>query len=47
MDGIGKVRTAVIARTPVVVYDPERIRPEAIREAIAALGMTLNEGRPV
>lgn len=38
MDGIGKVRTAVIARTAVVVYDPERVRPGAIREAMAPLG---------
>lgn len=46
LDGIGEVRTAVSSRTAVVAYDPNRIRPEAIRAAIADLGMTVTEGSP-
>ena len=46
LDGIGGVRTAVSSRTAIVVYDPERIRPDSIRAAITALGMTATEGRP-
>jgi Cd2+/Zn2+-exporting ATPase/Cu+-exporting ATPase len=46
LDGIGEVRTAVTSRTAVVAYDPQRIKPEAIRAAITSLGMTVTEGRP-
>lgn len=45
LDGIGEVRTAVSSGTAVVAYDPHLIRPEAIRAAIADLGMTVTEGQ--
>ncbi|MEK7446520.1 MAG: cation-translocating P-type ATPase [candidate division NC10 bacterium] len=43
LDGVVDVQTAVSARRAVVGYDPDRIRPEAIREAIRGLGMTVTE----
>jgi len=43
--GIEEVRTAVSVRKAVVAYDPERIGPEAIREAIRGLGMTVTDTR--
>jgi Cd2+/Zn2+-exporting ATPase/Cu+-exporting ATPase len=43
LPGVDEVRTAVGARRAVVAYHPERIQPEAIREAIRALGMTVSE----
>ncbi len=46
LDGVGEVRTAVSSRTALVSYDPQRVRPQAIREAITNLGMTVTEGRP-
>jgi copper chaperone CopZ len=45
LDVVGEVRTAVSSRTALVSYDPQRIRPETIREAITSLGMTVTEGR--
>lgn len=41
--GVEEVRTTVSARRALVAYDPERIRPEAIREAIRGLGMTVTD----
>ena len=46
LDGVGEVRAAVNSRTAVVSYDPQRIQPEAIRQAVANLGMTVMERRP-
>src|SRR5437867_662611 len=46
LDGVGEVRAAVSSRTAVVSYDPQRIQPEAIRQAVANLGMTVMERRP-
>ncbi len=46
LDGVAEVRAAVSSRTAVVSYDPQRVQPEAIREAITHLGMTVTEGRP-
>jgi len=43
LDGVVDVQTAVSARRAVVGYDPDRIRPDAIREAIRGLGMTVTE----
>ena len=43
LDGVADVRTAVGARRAMVVYDPARVAPEAIREAIRGLGMTVTE----
>jgi len=45
LDVVGEVRTAVSSRTALVSYDPQRVRPETIREAITSLGMTVTEGR--
>src|SRR5436309_13222026 len=46
LDGVGEVRAAVNSRTAVVSYDPQRIQPEAIRQAVTNLGMTVMERRP-
>jgi len=46
LDGVGEVRAAVSSRTAVVSYDPQRIQPEAIRQAVTNLGMTVMERRP-
>jgi Cd2+/Zn2+-exporting ATPase/Cu+-exporting ATPase len=43
--GVEEIRTAVSARKAVVAYDPDRIDPEAIREAIRDLGMTVTDAR--
>ncbi len=43
--GVGNVRTAVSVRKAMVDYDPDRIAPEAIRRAIADLGMTVTDAR--
>lgn len=43
--GVAEVRTAVSARKAVVGYDPQRVAPEAIRRAIADLGMTVTDAR--
>jgi Cd2+/Zn2+-exporting ATPase/Cu+-exporting ATPase len=43
--GVSDVRTAVSARKAVVDYDPDRVAPEAIRQAIADLGMTVTDAR--
>ena len=43
LDGVVDVRTAVSARRAMVAYDPARVAPEAIREAIRGLGMTVTE----
>lgn len=45
LQGIFDVRTAVSARKAIVAYDPDRIEPEAIREAIRGLGMTVTDSR--
>src|SRR3989442_15696952 len=46
LDGVGEVRAAVGSRTAVVTYDPQRVQPEAIRQAVTNLGMTVTERRP-
>jgi len=46
LDGVAEVRTAVSARKALVAYDPGRVRPDAIRDAIRSLGMTVTEARP-
>jgi Cd2+/Zn2+-exporting ATPase/Cu+-exporting ATPase len=45
LGGIEEVRTAVSARKAVVAYDPERIGPDTIRDAIRGLGMTVTDAR--
>jgi len=45
LDGVAEVRTAVSARRAIVAYDPGRVTPAAIREALRALGMTVSEVR--
>jgi Cd2+/Zn2+-exporting ATPase/Cu+-exporting ATPase len=48
LNGVTEVQTAVNARKAIVAYDPERIEPAAIREAIRGLGMTVSDsGAPV
>ncbi|MGH6875168.1 MAG: cation transporter, partial [Aestuariivirgaceae bacterium] len=46
LEAVGEIRTAVTSRTAVVTFDPQRIGAEAIRQAIADLGMTVTDGRP-
>jgi Cu+-exporting ATPase len=46
LEGVGEIRTAVTSRTAVVTFDPQRIGAEAIRKAIADLGMTVSDDRP-
>ena len=41
LSGVAAVRTAVATRKAVVAYDAERLPPEAIRDAIRRLGMTV------
>jgi Cd2+/Zn2+-exporting ATPase/Cu+-exporting ATPase len=41
LPGVEEVKTAVGARKAVVAYHPDRIQPDAIREAIRGLGMTI------
>jgi Cu+-exporting ATPase len=41
--GVEEIRTAVSTRKALVAYDPERIGPETIRDAIRSLGMTVTE----
>jgi Cd2+/Zn2+-exporting ATPase/Cu+-exporting ATPase len=43
--GVSDVRTAVSSRKAIVAYDPDTIGPDAIREAIRGLGMTVAEAR--
>ena len=45
LDGVLDVQAVVSARRAVVGYDPDRIQPEAIREAIHRLGMTVSDAR--
>ena len=45
LDGVAEVRTAVSARRAIVAYDADRVTPEAIRETVHALGMTVSEVR--
>ena len=45
LPGVEEVRTAVGARKAVVAYHPDRIQPDAIREAIRGLGMTIADTR--
>jgi Cd2+/Zn2+-exporting ATPase/Cu+-exporting ATPase len=45
LPGVAEVRTAVGARKAVVAYHPQRIAPEAIRDAIRRLGMTVTDSR--
>ena len=45
LGGVTDVRTAVGARKAIVAFDPERVTPEAIREAVRGLGMTVTEAR--
>ena len=45
LSGVDHVRTGVSARRAVVAYDPDRVAPEAIRQAIRALGMTVTDAR--
>jgi Cu+-exporting ATPase len=40
---VEEVRTAIGARKAVVAYHPDRIQPDAIREAIRGLGMTITD----
>ena len=41
LPGVEEVRTAIGARKAVVAYHPDRIQPDAIREAIRGLGMSI------
>jgi Cd2+/Zn2+-exporting ATPase/Cu+-exporting ATPase len=41
--GVTGVRTAVSARRAIVSFDPERVAPDAIRQAIHDLGMTVTD----
>jgi cation transport ATPase len=41
LPGVEEVKTAVGARKAVIAYHPDRIQPDAIREAIRGLGMTI------
>ncbi|MBI1734003.1 MAG: cation-translocating P-type ATPase [Candidatus Rokubacteria bacterium] len=43
--GVEEVRTAVSARRAIVSFDPARIEPPAIRDAIRGLGMTVTDTR--
>jgi Cu+-exporting ATPase len=43
--GVTEVRAAVSAHRAVVSFDPARVTPEAIREAVRGLGMTVTDGR--
>lgn len=43
LSGVTEVQTAVNARKAIVAYDPERIEPDTIREAIRGLGMTVTD----
>ena len=45
LPGVEEVRTAGGARKAVVAYRPERIQPDAIRDAIRGLGMTIADPR--
>ncbi len=45
LSGVEEVRTAVGARKAFVAYQPDRIQPNAIREAIRGLGMTIADAR--
>jgi cation transport ATPase len=45
LPGVVEVRTAVSARKAVVAYDAERTPPEAIRDAIRSLGMTVADSQ--
>jgi len=42
--GVAEVQTAVTSRKAIVAYEVDRIAPEAIREAIRGLGMTVTDG---
>jgi Cd2+/Zn2+-exporting ATPase/Cu+-exporting ATPase len=43
LTGVSEVRTAVSARKAIVAYDADRVTPEAIRQAIHGLGMTVTD----
>lgn len=43
LPGVTDVRTAVAARKAIVVFDPARVTPESIREAVRRLGMTVTD----
>jgi len=45
LDGVAEVRTVVSARRALIAYEPDRIAPDVIRGAIAALGMTVTDSR--
>ena len=48
LGGVTEVQTAVNARKAIVAYDPQRIEPDTIREALRGLGMTVTDsGAPV
>jgi len=44
LEGVLDVRAVVSSRTTFVSYDPGRVSPDRIREAIGDLGMTVSEG---
>ena len=43
LPGVEEVRTAIGARKTLVAYHPEQISPEAVRDAIRRLGMTVTD----
>jgi len=43
--GVTEVRAAVSAHRAIVSFDPARVTPEAIREAVRGLGMTVTDAR--
>jgi P-type Cu+ transporter len=45
LDGVSEVRTTVSARRAMVAYDADRVTPEAIRETLHRLGMTVTDTR--
>jgi len=45
LDGVVDVQAVVSSRTAVVGYDPGRVAPGRIRQAITDLGMTVTDGR--
>jgi Cu+-exporting ATPase len=46
MPGVVRVQTAVGARKAIVTFDPARVAPEAIQQAIRGLGMSVDEPPP-
>ena len=45
LPGVEEVRTAIGVRKAVVAYHTDRIQPDAIREAIRGLGMTITDAK--